>query len=147
MHSLTVNRFIIETAVCYPRVLCFTKKEQPTEGQSQYPKIFSHEVAKSVHFLLIVASTGGLLGEAGLMMRFGVYYLKHKQAQFDFIIRMSFLVCLQCLKLSNSQDDVHAKFAKLLSDLNKADTLYTLSVANRLYGEQSYQFVKVCVRV
>ncbi|XP_036934237.1 leukocyte elastase inhibitor-like [Acanthopagrus latus] len=48
----------------------------------------------------------------------------------------------QCLKLSNSQDDVHAKFAELLSDLNKANTPYTLSVANRLYGEQSYQFVK-----
>ncbi|XP_073344714.1 leukocyte elastase inhibitor-like [Pagrus major] len=48
----------------------------------------------------------------------------------------------QCLKPRNSQDDVHAKFAKLLSDLNKADAPYSLSVANRLYGEQSYQFVK-----
>ena len=58
---------------------------------------------------------------------------------------MSFLVCFQCLKLQNSQLDVHDKFAKLLSDLNKANTPYALCVANRLYGEQSYMFVKVCV--
>ncbi|XP_030253638.1 leukocyte elastase inhibitor-like isoform X2 [Sparus aurata] len=48
----------------------------------------------------------------------------------------------KCLKLLKSQDDVHAKFAELLNNLNEADTLYTLGVANKLYGEQSYQFVK-----
>ncbi|XP_036934238.1 leukocyte elastase inhibitor-like [Acanthopagrus latus] len=48
----------------------------------------------------------------------------------------------ECLKLQNSQLDVHDKFAKLLSDLNKANTPYALCVANRLYGEQSYMFVK-----
>uniref|UniRef100_A0A3Q0RTX7 Serpin domain-containing protein n=1 Tax=Amphilophus citrinellus TaxID=61819 RepID=A0A3Q0RTX7_AMPCI len=40
------------------------------------------------------------------------------------------------------QDDVHAAFAKLLTELNKADAPYSLSLANRLYGEQSYEFVK-----
>ncbi|XP_067434652.1 serpin peptidase inhibitor, clade B (ovalbumin), member 1, like 3 isoform X3 [Thunnus thynnus] len=48
----------------------------------------------------------------------------------------------QCLKTHNIQDDIHASFAKLLSELNKADAPYALSVANRLYGEQSYQFVE-----
>uniref|UniRef100_A0A3B4WDD4 Leukocyte elastase inhibitor n=1 Tax=Seriola lalandi dorsalis TaxID=1841481 RepID=A0A3B4WDD4_SERLL len=40
------------------------------------------------------------------------------------------------------QDDVHTSFALLLNKLNKPDAPYALSVANRLYGEQSYQFVE-----
>ncbi|XP_034717460.1 leukocyte elastase inhibitor-like isoform X3 [Etheostoma cragini] len=47
-----------------------------------------------------------------------------------------------CLKTKDCQDDVHVSFAQLLSELNKADAPYALSVANRLYGEQSYQFVE-----
>ncbi|AWP20916.1 putative leukocyte elastase inhibitor-like isoform 2 [Scophthalmus maximus] len=49
---------------------------------------------------------------------------------------------LKCLKPQNCQDDVHAGFAQLLSELNKPGAPYALSVANRLYGEQSYQFVE-----
>ncbi|XP_035855277.1 leukocyte elastase inhibitor-like [Sander lucioperca] len=48
----------------------------------------------------------------------------------------------ECLKTKDCQDDVHVSFAQLLSELNKADAPYALSVANRLYGEQSYQFVE-----
>uniref|UniRef100_A0A8C9Y5F1 Leukocyte elastase inhibitor n=1 Tax=Sander lucioperca TaxID=283035 RepID=A0A8C9Y5F1_SANLU len=48
----------------------------------------------------------------------------------------------ECLKTKDCQDDVHVSFAQLLSELNKADAPYTLSVANRLYGEQSYPFVE-----
>ena len=51
----------------------------------------------------------------------------------------------QCLKTRDVQDDVHSSFAQLLGELNKANAPYALSVANRLYGEQSYQFVEVCV--
>ncbi|XP_054478807.1 leukocyte elastase inhibitor-like isoform X2 [Anoplopoma fimbria] len=47
-----------------------------------------------------------------------------------------------CLKTQDCQDDVHASFAQLLSEINKADAPYALSVANRLYGEQSYLFVQ-----
>ncbi|XP_071341834.1 serpin peptidase inhibitor, clade B (ovalbumin), member 1, like 3 isoform X2 [Trachinotus anak] len=50
--------------------------------------------------------------------------------------------CSQCLKPQDCQDDVHSGFAQLLSELNKPDAPYALSVANRLYGEQSYQFVE-----
>uniref|UniRef100_A0A3Q0RNY2 Serpin B6 n=1 Tax=Amphilophus citrinellus TaxID=61819 RepID=A0A3Q0RNY2_AMPCI len=52
--------------------------------------------------------------------------------------------CL-CLKIAlqpDCCDDVHSSFAQLLSELNKSDAPYSLSVANRLYGEQSYQFVE-----
>ncbi|XP_026989049.1 leukocyte elastase inhibitor-like isoform X1 [Tachysurus fulvidraco] len=38
--------------------------------------------------------------------------------------------------------DMHVRFNKLMSELNKAGTPYTLSLANRLYGEQTYQFVE-----
>uniref|UniRef100_A0A668AQC1 Leukocyte elastase inhibitor n=1 Tax=Myripristis murdjan TaxID=586833 RepID=A0A668AQC1_9TELE len=44
-----------------------------------------------------------------------------------------------CLK---AQDDVHVKFSKLMKELNKAGAPYSLSLANRLYGDQSYQFVE-----
>uniref|UniRef100_A0A668ALQ8 Serpin B6 n=1 Tax=Myripristis murdjan TaxID=586833 RepID=A0A668ALQ8_9TELE len=41
-----------------------------------------------------------------------------------------------------SEDDVHVKFSKLMKELNKAGAPYSLSLANRLYGDQSYQFVE-----
>ncbi|XP_076743339.1 leukocyte elastase inhibitor-like isoform X1 [Maylandia zebra] len=49
---------------------------------------------------------------------------------------------LKCLKPQTDEDDVHAKFAKLLTDLNKADAPYSLSLANRLYGDRSYTFLE-----
>lgn len=52
---------------------------------------------------------------------------------------------LQYLKPQDDQDGIHAGFAQLLSEFNKPYALYTISLANRLYGEQSYQFVEVCV--
>ncbi|XP_063768745.1 leukocyte elastase inhibitor-like [Eleginops maclovinus] len=48
----------------------------------------------------------------------------------------------ECLKTKCLQDEVHTSFAKLLSELNKADAPFALNVANRLFGEQSYQFVE-----
>ncbi|XP_073344147.1 leukocyte elastase inhibitor-like [Pagrus major] len=48
----------------------------------------------------------------------------------------------ECLGTQDCQDDVHTHFAQLLGELNKADAPYALNVANRLYGDQSYQFVK-----
>uniref|UniRef100_A0A668AQI3 Leukocyte elastase inhibitor n=1 Tax=Myripristis murdjan TaxID=586833 RepID=A0A668AQI3_9TELE len=46
-----------------------------------------------------------------------------------------------------SPDDVHVKFSKLIKELNKAGAPYSLSLANRLYGDKSYRFVKVCMSV
>lgn len=61
------------------------------------------------------------------------------------VFSKSLLLRPQCLKNKDSGDGVHASFAELLSELNKSDAPYALSVANRLYGEQSYQFVEVRV--
>ncbi|CAG5895681.1 unnamed protein product, partial [Menidia menidia] len=46
------------------------------------------------------------------------------------------------LKTQGCQDELHSSFSQLLSELNKSDAPYALSVANRLYGEQSFQFVE-----
>uniref|UniRef100_A0A668AWF2 Leukocyte elastase inhibitor n=1 Tax=Myripristis murdjan TaxID=586833 RepID=A0A668AWF2_9TELE len=48
----------------------------------------------------------------------------------------------KALVLSFDLDDVHVKFSKLIKELNKAGAPYSLSLANRLYGDQSYQFVE-----
>uniref|UniRef100_A0A8C1XK13 Serpin B6 n=1 Tax=Cyprinus carpio TaxID=7962 RepID=A0A8C1XK13_CYPCA len=39
-----------------------------------------------------------------------------------------------------SMDQIHSSFNKLMSELKKPGAPYVLSLANRLYGEQSYQF-------
>ncbi|XP_050986640.1 leukocyte elastase inhibitor-like [Labeo rohita] len=41
-----------------------------------------------------------------------------------------------------TEDQIHSSFNKLMSELNKPGVPYALSLANRLYGEQSYQFVE-----
>ncbi|XP_058234839.1 leukocyte elastase inhibitor-like isoform X1 [Hemibagrus wyckioides] len=46
------------------------------------------------------------------------------------------------LQQNKAKDDIHASFNKLMSELNKAGAPHTLSLANRLYGEHSYQFVE-----
>uniref|UniRef100_A0A3B3ZPH4 Serpin B6 n=1 Tax=Periophthalmus magnuspinnatus TaxID=409849 RepID=A0A3B3ZPH4_9GOBI len=43
---------------------------------------------------------------------------------------------------SNLSDDVHSSFSTLLQEFHKPDAPYALSVANRLYGEETYQFVE-----
>nr|XP_040023335.1 leukocyte elastase inhibitor A-like [Gasterosteus aculeatus aculeatus]XP_040023336.1 leukocyte elastase inhibitor A-like [Gasterosteus aculeatus aculeatus] len=49
---------------------------------------------------------------------------------------------VKCLKPEDDEDDVHASFSKLLSELNKKDAPFALTIANRLYGEQTYKFVE-----
>ncbi|XP_061093678.1 leukocyte elastase inhibitor-like [Conger conger] len=44
--------------------------------------------------------------------------------------------------LHEADDGIHAGFNKLMSELNKEGAPYALSLANRLYGEQSYEFVE-----
>ncbi|XP_056618012.1 leukocyte elastase inhibitor-like [Triplophysa dalaica] len=41
----------------------------------------------------------------------------------------------------NKEEDHHSSFNKLMSDLNKPGDSCILSLANRLYGEKSYQFI------
>ncbi|KAF7654520.1 hypothetical protein LDENG_00068560 [Lucifuga dentata] len=48
----------------------------------------------------------------------------------------------KCLETKSCQDDVNTCFAQLMSELNKPEAPYSLSLANRLYGEQSYQFIE-----
>ncbi|KAK7158325.1 hypothetical protein R3I93_009515 [Phoxinus phoxinus] len=41
-----------------------------------------------------------------------------------------------------TEDQIHSSFNKFMRELNKPGVPYALSLANRLYGEQSYQFVE-----
>lgn len=42
----------------------------------------------------------------------------------------------------NKPVNIHTDFGKLLSELNKNDAPYALSLANRLFGEKTYQFIE-----
>ncbi|XP_067223916.1 leukocyte elastase inhibitor-like isoform X2 [Chanodichthys erythropterus] len=46
------------------------------------------------------------------------------------------------LQFPEAEGEIHAGFTKLLSEMNKAGAPYALSLANRLYGEQSCRFVE-----
>ncbi|XP_050986641.1 leukocyte elastase inhibitor-like [Labeo rohita] len=41
-----------------------------------------------------------------------------------------------------TENQIHSSFSKLMSELNKPGVPYALSIANRLYGDQSYMFVE-----
>ncbi|XP_050986637.1 leukocyte elastase inhibitor-like [Labeo rohita] len=41
-----------------------------------------------------------------------------------------------------TEDQIHSSFNKFMSELKKPGAPYVLTLANRLYGEQSYQFVE-----
>ncbi|XP_052434655.1 leukocyte elastase inhibitor isoform X7 [Carassius gibelio] len=41
-----------------------------------------------------------------------------------------------------TEDQIHSSFNKIMSEVKKPGAPYVLSLANRLYGEQSYQFVE-----
>ncbi|KAG5268161.1 hypothetical protein AALO_G00208930 [Alosa alosa] len=49
---------------------------------------------------------------------------------------------MKSLNLHKAECDVHVGFSKLFAELNQEGAPYALSLANRLYGEQSYQFVE-----
>ncbi|XP_030625612.1 leukocyte elastase inhibitor [Chanos chanos] len=51
-------------------------------------------------------------------------------------------VSLHSFSVLNDEEDIHMGFSKLFSELNREGLPYSLSLANRLYGEQSYRFVE-----
>ncbi|KTF82213.1 hypothetical protein cypCar_00039828 [Cyprinus carpio] len=46
------------------------------------------------------------------------------------------------LHFPEAEGEIHAGFTKLLSEINRAGAPYALSLASRLYGEQSYTFIQ-----
>ncbi|XP_064189296.1 leukocyte elastase inhibitor-like [Anguilla rostrata] len=49
---------------------------------------------------------------------------------------------LESFHSQSADGNIHAGFRKLMSELNKEGTQYALSLANRLYGDQSFEFEK-----
>ncbi|XP_019130388.2 leukocyte elastase inhibitor isoform X2 [Larimichthys crocea] len=101
------------TAAQMSEVLCFTESEKPKEAETPQSSAMQSQMQTRMQ----------MRTQIQMSSRLPQYLLK-------------------CLKPQNGQDDVHANFAQLLSNLNKADAPYALSLANKLYGEQSYQFVE-----
>ncbi|XP_019211937.1 serpin B6 isoform X1 [Oreochromis niloticus] len=48
----------------------------------------------------------------------------------------------ECLQAKDCWGDVHSSFAKLLTELNRPEALFTFTVANRLYREKSCPFTQ-----
>lgn len=46
------------------------------------------------------------------------------------------------LHFPEAEGEIHAGFSKLLSEINRAGAPYALSLASRLYGDQSYTFIE-----
>ncbi|KAG2458564.1 ILEUB inhibitor, partial [Polypterus senegalus] len=49
---------------------------------------------------------------------------------------------MKSLHVQKAGDDVHSYFSSLITDINKPGASYQLSLANRLYGEKSFEFLK-----
>ncbi|XP_061778099.1 leukocyte elastase inhibitor-like isoform X2 [Nerophis ophidion] len=67
---------------------------------------------------------------------------KAQDMQMQQQVQSSLPMFLQKVLKTKGHDEIHASFAELLLKLNNPKALYALSVANRLYGEQSYPFVE-----
>uniref|UniRef100_A0A8C1R3F8 Leukocyte elastase inhibitor n=1 Tax=Cyprinus carpio TaxID=7962 RepID=A0A8C1R3F8_CYPCA len=52
------------------------------------------------------------------------------------------LYLTETLHFPEAEGEIHAGFTKLLSEINRAGAPYALSLASRLYGEQSYTFIQ-----
>ncbi|KAJ8377544.1 hypothetical protein AAFF_G00256080 [Aldrovandia affinis] len=48
---------------------------------------------------------------------------------------------MQVLCFGKVEEDIHDGFRKLIADINKEGAPYALSLANRLYGEKTFQFI------
>ncbi|XP_075994268.1 serpin peptidase inhibitor, clade B (ovalbumin), member 1, like 3 isoform X3 [Genypterus blacodes] len=56
--------------------------------------------------------------------------------------RLPFYLQKMIMKAEDSEDDVHEDFAQVMSEIIKPGAPYALSLANRLYGEQTCTFVE-----
>ncbi|XP_019713053.1 leukocyte elastase inhibitor-like [Hippocampus comes] len=104
------------TATQMSEVLCFTKTKQPTEeNQTQ------------------------MMMQSPMQMQIRTREQMRIQLQHSSKLP---LYLKKVLQRDDGEDDVHAHFQQLLTKFNKTSTGYTISLANRLYGEQTYTFDK-----
>uniref|UniRef100_A0A3Q2CIU0 Serpin B6 n=1 Tax=Cyprinodon variegatus TaxID=28743 RepID=A0A3Q2CIU0_CYPVA len=77
-----------------------------------------------------------------LLSSFFRYFTLISSLFIERLFTSSGLLCPQCLEIQDCQNDVHNLFSKLLGKLNQPGAPFDLSVANRLYGDQSYSFLQ-----
>ncbi|XP_061613411.1 leukocyte elastase inhibitor-like [Phyllopteryx taeniolatus] len=100
------------TATQMSEVLCFTKAKQPTEEKQE-----------------------GMMMQSPMQMQ--IKTREQMRKQFEQSTRLPQYL-RKVLKRVEGEDDVHAHFQRLLPEFNKTNTGYALSLANRLYVEQTY---------
>ncbi|XP_033964268.1 leukocyte elastase inhibitor-like isoform X2 [Pseudochaenichthys georgianus] len=105
-----------KTSAQMSEVLCFTETQKPKELGAETTSLQSPM-------------------QSQMQMRMQIQEQMQKTSRLPQYLR-------KCLKPEKDEDEVHTVFSKLLSELIKDDAPYALSLANRLYGEQSYQFVE-----
>ncbi|KAF7213608.1 leukocyte elastase inhibitor isoform X1 [Nothobranchius furzeri] len=105
---------------------------------------FSPLSISSALAMVMLGARGNTASQMSEVLRFTeTNKLKHAGAQMQQQAQAHLPQFLQrSLKTLDLRDGVHSSFAHLLSELNRSDAPYALSVANRLFGEQSYQFVQ-----
>ncbi|KAK2903638.1 hypothetical protein Q8A67_008351 [Cirrhinus molitorella] len=111
------------TAAQMFKVLCFTNPPKPADAATSA----SHQQAQKPQI------TCGVKGHHEPSMM--------QQTQ-KFELPPEFKKQTQPAPGQKTEDQIHSSFNKLMSELNKPGVPYVLSLANRLYGEQSYQFVE-----
>uniref|UniRef100_A0A669BAM7 Serpin B6 n=1 Tax=Oreochromis niloticus TaxID=8128 RepID=A0A669BAM7_ORENI len=119
------------TATQMSEVLGFTEVEKPKPAEEK-PTQTQSETSSSSSSLQTPMQT---LMQTRMQTRTQMQTQIQQQTRLPGYLR-------KCLKPQTGEDDVHAKFAKLLTDLNKDDAPYSLSLANRLYGDRSYTFLE-----
>ncbi|XP_033988533.1 leukocyte elastase inhibitor-like [Trematomus bernacchii] len=105
-----------KTSAQMSEVLCFTETQKPKELGAETTSLQSPM-------------------QSQMQMRMQIQEQMQKTSRLPQYLR-------KCLKPEKDEEEIHADFSKLLSELIKDDAPYALSLANRLYGEQSYQFVE-----
>ncbi|XP_050986639.1 leukocyte elastase inhibitor-like isoform X2 [Labeo rohita] len=111
------------TAAQMFKVLCFTNPPKPAVGATSA----SYQQAQKPQI------TCGVKGQHGPSMM--------QQTQ-KFELPSELKKQAQSAPGQMTEEQIHCSFKKLMSELNKPGVPYALSLANRLYGEQSYQFVE-----
>ncbi|KAM9827277.1 serpin B6-like [Neosynchiropus ocellatus] len=95
--------------------------------------------------MVMLGASGNTLSQMSQVLSFTKAKMSEPQmaGEMQQQVQSSLPPCLQLKALKTLLlEEVHLKFSKMLENLDNKDASYKLSVANRLYGEQSYEFVE-----
>uniref|UniRef100_A0A8C2EBB0 Serpin B6 n=1 Tax=Cyprinus carpio TaxID=7962 RepID=A0A8C2EBB0_CYPCA len=101
-----------------------------------FKKISEGNASGNVFYSPISLSSALAMVSLGVISHLSIFYGQLLR------IKNAFMYNNSLTSGQTAEDQIHSSFTKLMSELNKPGAPYVLSLANRLYGEQSYQFVE-----